>query len=423
MLPSCVYIITQYNKSATTQQAKHQHKMSTPTSNNDSTTIQQQTSKQKAELSEQKQKQRREKIISRAIPILLTVPWFIGIIWVALHPLVSVVTGELKCRGQYIDENGLDVHRHRIESYPLERVPMLRKSNTQRGEDTHGVGGMCNAVYSSRLPISSSVECLHHKATEFISFDIVRILPSMGPMIESTEAVVLVVGSDSGTKDWYEGSDDITASILHLIKKLGSKKDCPWLTKTVFIISPTTSNTVSLENNAMSNHSLSDVVDAFIDSYLGGSDSSKTRNSGNGVAVRPLPPDFTFPMIRSVLVLNDVDTSREPQIFSNNNQRTEVNILPQGNGGALPNLDLVFAAFMSFQSHPKGNNFQRGQSIYHGDSDFRIHPFGGKIEKKVGQVLCNVGSMLGLKESSVDKYAKNLSGLFGFIASMVGVGP
>jgi len=359
-----------------------------------------------------------------------------------LHPLLSVITGELKCRGQYIDENGLDVHRHRVESYPLERVEQpkllrLLDSTTIKDESTTG---MCNAIRSVRLPISPSVECLHHAATETIAFDVVRILPSMGPMIESTEAVVLVVGEQLGrtrqqnegnddndkqkTGDWY-GSSDLNASILHLIKKLGNKEDCPWLTKTVFIVSPATTATNEMSGNVTSSMnvdttapSLDSIVDAFITSYLGGSPNSHTAKHH----VRPLPPDFTFPIIRSVLVLSDVVEATPLSSTNDSQRRTEVRILPQGVGGALPNLDLVFATFLSFQSHPVGDRFNPSQSIYYGDSDFRTHPFGRLIEEQVGQALKRVGNLIGLKETAVGQYAKDLAGLFGFVAGLV-IGP
>eukprot|EP00579_Thalassiosira_antarctica_P011704 CAMPEP_0201910832 /NCGR_PEP_ID=MMETSP0903-20130614/2049_1 /ASSEMBLY_ACC=CAM_ASM_000552 /TAXON_ID=420261 /ORGANISM="Thalassiosira antarctica, Strain CCMP982" /LENGTH=741 /DNA_ID=CAMNT_0048445509 /DNA_START=67 /DNA_END=2292 /DNA_ORIENTATION=+ len=416
----------------------------TPSSNN---TNKSNNSKRDEKLKGQKRKQRQEKILRRAIPILLTVPWFLGLIWTALHPLVSVITGELKCRGQYIDENGLDVHRHRVESYPLERAVLLPKKLRRKGEDEFT--GMCDAIYSTRLPtISPSIECLHHEVTETIAFDVVRILPSMGPIIESAEAVVLVVGEDhhNGTPsssqgnnkdssknkrgDWYERSD-INASILHLIKKLGNKKDCPWLTKTVFIVSPsakitaTTTTEESTGNRTSSSSSIQDdkitspphlgsIVDAFIASYLGGNDSS----------VRPLPPDFTFPMIRSLLVLSDNVINVE----TTNNHRsstTDVRILPQGMGGTLPNLDLVFATFLSLKSYPAGDTFNRAQSIYYGDSEVSSHPFvtgGGMLEERVGRVLAKVGDIMGLKGSSVEQYAKDLVGLFGFVAALV-IGP
>ena len=122
-----------------------------------------------------KRKAKQEKLLKRIIPILLTIPYFLGIIWTGLHPILSVVTGELKCRGKYIDENGLDVHRHRVESYPLQRV-VSQQSNNNNNNNNNKPVEMCQAIQSTTIPISSSVECLHHVATESISFD-VGVLP------------------------------------------------------------------------------------------------------------------------------------------------------------------------------------------------------------------------------------------------------
>ena len=200
-----------------------------------------------------KKEQRKQIVLHRS---LLTIPYFIGILWTTLHPILSVITGELKCRGQYIDENGLDVHRHRVESYPLQRhrsvavadAPRLVTSSSSYSFVVRG-GGMCQSIKLHSNSISPSIECLHHVASSAISFDIVRILPPMGPMIESSEAIVIVVGGnhnnnkeykyddDDDHDDWYAKSD-MNASIMHMITKFGNQSDCPWLTKTVFIVSP-----------------------------------------------------------------------------------------------------------------------------------------------------------------------------------------
>jgi len=310
----------------------------------------------------------------------------------------------------------------------LQRVVNLLQSSNNNNVP---VTGMCQAIQSTTIPISSSVECLHHLATESISFDAVRILPPMGPMIDSTEAIVLVVGEEynhkSNNKGWYERSD-LNASIMHLIKKLG---ESPWLTKIVYIVSPSITNIASVSDNANETNDASSikddresylvsVVDAFITSYLGGDTSSTTKTINN---VRPLPPDYTSSMIRSVLVLNDID------ITSLSNMKkggTEVNILPQGVGGSLPNLDLVFATYMSFGSHPAKTNGKRidtSKSIYYGnDSVFRTHSFGNELEERVSQVVKRLGDMIGLKSLAAEEYANDLAGLLGFIGGLV-IGP
>lgn len=188
-------------------------------------------------------------------------------------------------------------------------------------------------------------------------------------------------------------------------------------------------------NNAKSPPpSLVDVVDAFVSSYLGG--------GGDVDDVRRLPPDFTYATIRSLLVLSDVfvdvdvvdvggttiDETSPPSSSSvvavvGGTTRSEIRILPQGTGGALPNLDLVFATYMSLQSYPAGNKFEASKSIYHGgDAIFRSHPFGGVVEERVVRAMRRVADVLGLKHSFVEEYSKDLAGLFGFVAAMA-IGP
>ena len=387
---------------------------------------------------------------------LLTIPYFIGILWTTLHPILSVITGELKCRGQYIDENGLDVHRHRVESYPLQRhrsvavadAPRLVTSSSSSSSPfvVRG-GGMCQSIKLHSNSISPSIECLHHVASSAISFDIVRILPPMGPMIESSEAIVIVVGGnhnndkeckydddDDDHDDWYTKSD-MNASIMHMITKLGNQSDCPWLTKTVFIVSPTssTSRVVGDTKEEDDELSLASIVDAFITSYMG---EQSTNNNAAARTIHPLPPDFTFPIIRSVLVINDIQDDPDNNANNNSNgkddekERTVVRILPQGTSGTLPNLDLVFATFLSFQSQPASSNnknrYDSSQSIYYSDtSTFSIHPFGNTLfEEQFGHAVNSICKMIGLehKQRSVEQYAKDLVGLFGFVASFV-IGP
>ena len=390
---------------------------------------------------------RRQVLLRRAASALLALPWLVGLAWTALHPIASVITGELKCRGQYVDENGLDVHRHRVAGYPLERMTAAVAVAADRGGTTTG---MCDAVRRlstaaaapSSSRISPSVECIVHAATDAISFDVVRILPPMGPVIESTEAVVLVVGGGRGRKrtrksgggddddddvrygSWY-GWSDLNASVLHMIARLGNREDCPWLNKAVIVVSPSTpvvggaaprrrTGTANATDPADA-PSLADVVDAFVASYLG------------GVNVRSLPPDFTFATMRSLLVLSDVDVDDgtagpPPSSPPGGVPRTEVRILPHGAGGALPNLDLVFATYASFQSHPVGN-LDRSRSIYYGgNSDFRTHPYGGALEERVGNVLRRFGGVLGLRDPIVAQYSRDLAGLLGFVAAMA-IGP
>lgn len=377
-------------------------------------------------LEERLRQQKREKLIRRAIPLLLTIPYLLGLIWTALHPLVSIITGELKCRGIYIDENGLDVHRHQVESYPLRRTVL----SSSRGDiiDT----GLCDAIYSGRLPIShTSVECIRHAATDYITFDVARIMPSMGPMIDLAEAVVIVVGEqqsqcsarnhDNNKQEQKKGfydSSDLNASMLHMIKKLGNRNDAPWLAKIVYIVSPTTVNVRKGDNvtdtSSCRQTNLTTFVDKFVTSYFGDGDPASSKEY-----VNPLPHEYSFPIMRSLLVISDV-VEQEPK-----QRNTEVRILPQGTGGALPNLDLVFATFYAFQTYPAGGRFDKSQSVYYGNSVFRAHPFGNELENRVKDIFIRLEGIFELEMSSsasLRKYASDLAGWIGFVAGLV-IGP
>ncbi len=441
--------------------------------------------------------------LSSSSSFALLLPYILGLLWTASHPLISILTGELKCRGSYIDEHGLDVHRHRVAVYPTVRqhgsssssgsshaaardalLPIenddLKEKEKKRLERS---SSMCDTIRhfsfsssTSTVYISPSIECYHHEATPQISFDIVRILPSIGPSIDSVESIVLVVGSSSSSSggddsnrnnDWYHQSD-MNASLLHLISKLGNRNDAPWLSKAVLIVSPTMQHlsapiaaTMLNESNITttgqqqhygrndSGASLTAVVDAFIASYF--LDDNAATVGGRG-GVRPLPPDFTFPMIRSLLVIHDDDDDDDDDDDGNQqdeaaiasssmtkemDRSTEVRILPHGIGGSLPNLDLVFATLLSFQSHPAGGGgggtVDRSASIYYGNSEFAVYPrWNGihtkatmkKMEKRMIAFLTRIVNVFGVRDGPifVEQYVKDWMGLVGFVWGMA-IGP
>lgn len=49
--------------------------------------------------------------------LLIIAPFALGVIWILCHPLISIVTGELKCRGVYIDEHQLDPNSYSIDKH------------------------------------------------------------------------------------------------------------------------------------------------------------------------------------------------------------------------------------------------------------------------------------------------------------------
>jgi glycosylphosphatidylinositol transamidase len=358
-----------------------------------------------------------ERLLKRPTLLLIT-PYLLGLIWTALHPLVSIVTGELKCRGIYIDENGLDVHRHRVESYPVGRLKAADRRLIARYNSSIIDTGMCDALDSWGVT-GASVECLRHRPTNEVAFDVVKISPSIGPVVQSPEAIVLVI-NDAIIGDWY-GESDLNASILHLIQRLGNKKDCPWLAKTVFVVSGIVCGMDNATNSAdESSLQLDELVETFLSAYSGKQPIHETT-----APITPLPPHFTNPLLRSVLVLSNIPTTDEPST-----QQTEVRILPHGKKGTLPNLDLVFATAISFQSRDKSG--YQARSMFYGDSEFRVHPF-PEVETAVVNTMerflnvisgDSIEKALGIKNNKMRKafmqYAKDTGGLLGFMgASML----
>ena len=457
----------------------------------------------------------------RLRPLMYILPYLVGMAWTALHPLLSVVTGESKCRGAYIDENGLDVHRYRMPNYPTSRIDFITSSsssstlvlendndNTESGKRTtvtneysNDYYGMCHALRKLR-PSSEFVDCLTHVATKtilsnndntnrhqqkqqhhqqkmIVSFDIVRIIPTLGPMKDMTEAIVLVVGGgsrggssnrgtgrsareeetcnnddDTANNDddddddysWYN-NNDMNASIIRLISRLSNSNDCPWLNKVIYIVSP--------NNDNDDNVHLGDVVDAFLSSYLGDDTNANRHTSKNHddddydtPTTMLLPLDYTHPIIRSLIVINDVhDDIESTATTATATIKSKVKILPQAgiNNGILPNLDIVFATTMSFQSQPsnlKNGRWDRSKSLYYSgiiggsssenneqrESHFTAHPnyYGGSttmIEKYTYIVMHYVFvTILKYDSTKLNQYINDMFGMLYFLISMI-IGP
>ena len=467
--------------------------------------------------------------VRRLRPLVYILPYLVGIAWTALHPLLSVVTGESKCRGAYIDENGLDVHRYRIPNYPTSRIDFITSSSyssstlvleddnddTESGkgrtitnEYSNNYYGMCHALRKLR---PSFVDCLTHVATTktilsnddntnrqqqkqqqqqqrrmIVSFDIVRIIPTLGPMKDMTEAIVLVVGgssrcsnrnastsssthkedktcnNDDNTNDdddddddgkWYN-NNDMNASIIRLISRLSNSNDCPWLNKVIYIVSP--------NNDNDDNVHLGDVVDAFLSSHSGDDTNanrhtSKNRNDDydyDTPTTMLLPLDYTHPIIRSLIVINDVhdDDIESTATATATTTKSKVKILPQAgiNNGILPNLDLVFATTMSFQSQPansKDGQWDRSKSLYYSgigsssssenneqrEPHFTAHPnyYGSTtttttttmIEKYTCKIMHYVFvTILKYDSTKLDQYINDMFGMLYFLISMI-IGP
>ena len=297
----------------------------------------------------------------------LIVPYVIGIVWFLLHPIVSVVTGELKCRGSFIDESALEPGNLRVAPYPTDRARLPRlqhQAHTGKAQRQDGDGGgLCAAVSSEsvlRSPFVSTrtrrsggqeivgermelmsqgnIVCHTHNSTvstkaggDQPSFDVVKIEPS-SPAV-SSEAVVLVINPAPSDGDW--SSSDIHLYYLALIGRLIDPDSTPWLSKTVLVVAPRIKEGDDSSNGAINRDDiLVKTTETFLESYL------EFGEGGNR-----LPPSLSSKMLRQIIV---VDTDAASPSSSPGIKTPKMRILPQGRRGILPNLDFVFALGKAF---------------------------------------------------------------------------
>ena len=312
-------------------------------------------------------RQRRTNKIQRMVRILLVVPYMAGIVWTCLHPMVSVITGELKCRGWFLDEHSIEtrftagqnprvVPVHLADNVDV--TPLRSRSNTDNDNDNDASApySLCDFFDREGDPgfneRNRNLICHEHGD----HFDMAMILPLSNAIDASEEAVVLVVPRPS---DVYQGAGttlDWNSSIFHQamirsIWHLADPVETPWLAKAVLVVTPT------MNSNPQS---LDQTVSAFLDAYLGQQTISRdyqtkrqeksNSNDETTTTVPQLPPMLSGAILRNLVVLEvfDESSSMANRSTNNNNRNnaavgsTDLSILPQGRRGVLPNADLVF---------------------------------------------------------------------------------
>ena len=248
------------------------------------------------------------------LQIALVVPYLIGILWTLGHPVVSIITGELKCRGWYIDENSLDASYFRSKD-----------KYATAGTKGSGRNSMCQAL--------KGIDCHSHANV----MEIARIVPSSGAIAPTSESIVLLIPS---SQDWM--TSHLHFAMIQLIQRL-SKAD--WLAKTILIVAPSNEQ-ISMDHT----------IETFLDLYLG----SKTLTNKNE-SLAMLPPQLTSGMIRNLLVV-------QTQITYAEDAQNYLSILPQGRRGLLPNMDMVFLAMTVYANTAFVNNRRHSTTL-------TMHPY------------------------------------------------
>ena len=268
----------------------------------------------------------------------LLIPYVVGIAWIFCHPIISIITGELKCRGVYTDEHQLDIRGYETDPYPQ---PIRRNSKDVLIEgvmvatDHSNACNVLETLKSQYVPVHvekknrvkdnndlQADNAFNPFLTPYITchsqnqheYSIVRIQSSLAPTTP-VEALVLVIPYAA---NWFES--DLHSIILAFMERMSKS---PWLAKTILIVSPN-SNSTSLEST----------VEKFAEESSYASSSSSWSSSS-------LPHTFRNCMIRQLVVL---------QVrASTDYKKDQMVILVHGSVGTVPNLDLVSGVTLSIQ--------------------------------------------------------------------------
>ena len=268
--------------------------------------------------------------LKRILRILLYFPYFLGITWTCIHPVVSVLTGEMKCRGWYIDEHSIEVKFvSSAWQTPLHlKVPLPVAPPRQ--------SSMCQGTWND----ISNLQCHEHGNY----FSMVTLTPLPGALDPVEEAVVFVVPAPP-SGDWATSTFHHT--MLVSLKHLADPVKTPWLAKTLILVAP----------NA--DFSLEETTTSFLAAYMGDSDIGKQQQQRS---VPLLPPGLSGAVLRSLVVLQVDDRSTKGVVANRRgveNSVTNFAVLPHGRRGVLPNMDLVFLVGKMFTGSVFLNNINK----------------------------------------------------------------
>ncbi|KAG1685026.1 hypothetical protein DVH05_009767 [Phytophthora capsici] len=316
--------------------------------------------------------------------------YILGIIWLLLHPAITVTTGELKCRGTYMSENALliDLMEARASHQEANWARNFHNDLLKLPElPSTGCGGNCSSVVDwidTQLRGMDRVEAYRHVFQTDTALDsrtnVYGVLRA-SPLADGKESIVLVthyrnVGAENGVNSGLSYG-------LALLKYLSRAK---WLAKDVILLA-----------------SDDDVLDGS-DGYAPGTEAWLQAyhldpvNSGlQGV----LP--MRAGVIRAAINLETMLDSR---------QANAVGIYTAGMNGQLPNLDLVNTAVRAFREHQISTILDRAEAQ--------------DTTKHQGFVSSTIGCIKSLSEEytpqefkeSAQNYLTNLEGMLHFMTTL-----
>ncbi|KAG6617494.1 uncharacterized protein IUM83_02531 [Phytophthora cinnamomi] len=260
---------------------------------------------------------------------LCWVTYALGLLWLLLHPAVTVTTGELKCRGTYMSENALlidlmearaghqEANAARGFHEQLLELPGLPSGGC--GDDCSTVADWIDAQLRGLDRVEAYSQGFRVEGGATPRTNVYGVLRA-SPLADGKEAIVLVthyrnVGKDSGD---YSG----LSLGLALLKYLARAK---WLAKDVILL-------------------------AADDGALDGSDGYAP---GTEAWLRAYHLDPVESSLQGALPMRAgvIRAAVNLETMLNSKQVGSVGIYTAGMNGQLPNLDLVNTAVRAFRQH------------------------------------------------------------------------
>jgi len=317
---------------------------------------------------------RKSNVVSRKKRILhillFYLPYFLGIVWTCIHPIVSILTGEMKCRGWYIDEHSIEykfVNSAWTVPTHLNKVvhPLPKKEQASQNGRTSLCQSLIGMTTGGEKEDERPFDNLHcHEHGDY--FSMVTIRPLSGAVDPVQETVVFMVPAPPQTGDWTTSTFHHT--LLVSLKHLANPTKTPWLAKTLILVAPNGIHNNNSDDSSSSS-SLDETASAFLTAYMGASDIGGYHQKQLGGSVPPLPPKLSGAILRNFVVLQ-VDDQSTKGVVPNKRAgsvpgMTNFAILPHGRKGVLPNMDLVFlvgklftgSVFLSNRKHVPTSTF------------------------------------------------------------------
>lgn len=410
---------------------------------------------------------------------LLILPYFVGVVWHCLHPVASVLTGDLhQPRRWYIDENSLDPSHFQLYSkYDLILQTKGETPKTSTAKNAPLISSLCHGIKvhhrqqqqqarpNNNGAVVHDIPCYRHRIIHanntgttaaaddvggrlILGFDVAQIVPLSAGVTPVSEAIVLVVPAfvpfsmalrstqSNNTND--KSRFQLQASILQLMQRLASPQTSPWLAKTIFIVAPVVekkrwpdaesmASTKEKSAAAVANlSSMSPVLEATVRSFLDAYNGEKPRPSqGQNIPVQlqrdRLPMGILGGAILRNLLVLDMDVFQSTDDVESSSivvpEMSEIRILPQGQRGQLPNMDLTFVvkAILDRSTMLGWQQLTTESKITHQLVELTVHPYHKQIRSWSAWLQEQA-------QTDVPQWCRNLLHLFAF-ESILAVGP